>query len=278
MAGREVINRPGYGHGFIRIHGNGGRIPAARLRTRAPQGTGHPVDARPGPRKTGPGRPDDRQWTFSNPMKRTDIRLPGSRRRGASALMLSLALLGTVGLGTGCASSQPAAAPASLSPSAGPQSSPSASTEPGTPATASLGPSGTAQPATSSRIRALAARYLAIARPANHQLEVAVDGFRDHRHDDLAKATADLRAQAATERHFDRQLARIHFPPAIARMARALIRANRSRIWLTRREARSPSLAKLKTFTGRHMAADAAVETWVKASRKALGLPPPSTS
>jgi hypothetical protein len=105
-----------------------------------------------------------------------------------------------------------------------------------------------------------------------------VDGFRDHRHDDLAKATADLRAQAATERHFDRQLARIHFPPAIARMARALIRANRSRISLTRREARSPSLAKLKTFTGRHKAADAAVETWVKAIRKALGLPPPSTS
>ncbi len=105
-----------------------------------------------------------------------------------------------------------------------------------------------------------------------------MDGFRDHRHDDLAKSTADLRAQAATERHFDRQLARIHFPPAIARMARALIRANRSRIWLTRREARSPSLAKLKTFTGRHKAADAAVETWVKAIRKALGLPPPSTS
>ena len=105
-----------------------------------------------------------------------------------------------------------------------------------------------------------------------------MDGFRDHRHDDLAKATADLRAQAATERHFDRQLARMHFPPAIARMARALIRANRSRIWLTRREAQSSSLAKLKTFTGRHKAADAAVETWVKAIRQALGLPPPSTS
>ena len=253
----------------------GGRARAPVIRLTHGQGRERLARPRPRPRP----RPDDRQWTFSNPMKRTDIRLPGSAcGRGASALMLSLALLGTGALGTGCASSQPVAAPASLSPSAGPQPSPSASTEPGTPATASPGPSGTAQPATSARIRALAARYLAIARPANHRLEVAVDGFRDHRHDDLAKATADLRAQAATERRFDRQLARMHFRPAIARMARALIRANRSRIWLTRREARSPSLAKLKTFTGRHKAADAAVETWVKAIRQALGLPPPSTS
>jgi hypothetical protein len=266
--------------GFMAMAAESPRPARAGGRARAPvirltHGQGRERLARPRPRP----RPDDRQWTFSNPMKRTDIRLPGSARgRGASALILSLALLGTVALGTGCASSQPVASPASLSPSAGPQPSPSASTEPGTPATASPGPSGTAQPATSARIRALAARYLAIARPANHRLEVAVDGFRDHRHDDLAKATADLRAQAATERHFDRQLAWMHFRPAIARMARALIRANRSRIWLTRREAQSSSLAKLKTFTGRHQAADAAVETWVKAIRQALGLPPPSTS
>jgi len=194
-------------------------------------------------------------------------------RRGVPALLLS-----AVVLAAGCASAQQSARPASQVPSASAQPSPAASAQPGQPAGPQPGLSASARPSRPARIRALAARYLAIARPANHRLEVEVDGFRHDRRHDLAKAAADLRAEAATERHFDRQLARIHFPPAIARMARALIRANRSRIWLTRREARSPSLAKLKTFTGRHMAADAAVETWVKAIRKALGLPPPSTS
>lgn len=203
-------------------------------------------------------------------------------RRGASAL-----LLGVVVLAAGCGSAPPSAAqsgqsPASRAPSASAQQSPSdsgpspsASAQPSLPASAQPGSTRPARPA---RIRALAARYLAIARPANHRLDVEVDGFGDHRRDDLAKATADLRAEAATERHFDRQLARIRFPAAIESIVRALIRANRSRIALTRREARSSSLAELNTFTRRHKAADAAVETPVKALRKALGLPPPETS
>src|SRR6266700_33598 len=170
-------------------------------------------------------------------------------RRGVPALLLS-----AVVLAAGCASAQQSARPASQVPSA------------------------SAQPSRPARIRALAARYLAIARPANHRLEVEVDGFRHDRRHDLAKAAADLRAEAATERHFDRQLGRIRFPAAIEAIARRLIRANRSRIALTRREARSASLAELGTFTRRHKAADAAVEVPVKALRKALGLPPPETS
>lgn len=206
-------------------------------------------------------------------------------RRGVSAL-----LLGAVVLAAGCGSAQPSAAqsgqsPASRAPSASAQQSPSdsvpspsASAQPSLPASAQPGSPASTRPARPARIRALAARYLAIARPANHRLDVEVDGFTDHRRDDLAKATADLRAEAATERHFDRQLARIRFPAAIEAIVRALIRANRSRIALTRREARSSSLAELNTFTRRHKAADAAVETPVKALRRALGLPPPETS
>src|SRR6266516_2722894 len=190
-------------------------------------------------------------------------------RRGAGAAASSprrrywpaLLLLSVIASTAGCASAQPTT-PASQSPSASAQPSPSASE----------------QPSPSARIRALAARYLAIARPANHRLDAEVDGFRDHRRDDLAKAVADLRAQATTERHFDRRLGRIRFPAAIEAIARRLIRANRSRIALTRREARSVSLAELSTFTRRHRAADAAVEVPVKALRKALGLPPPETS
>jgi hypothetical protein len=94
----------------------------------------------------------------------------------------------------------------------------------------------------------------------------------------VAQATADLRAEVATERRFDRQLAAIGFPPAIAAIAAALIGANHARVHLTLREARSTTAAGLRTFKRRHAAADAAVEVQVKALRKALGLPPPATS
>ena len=194
-------------------------------------------------------------------------------RRGVPALLLS-----AVVLAAGCASAQQSARPASQVPSASAQPSPAASAQPSQSASTQPGLSASARPSRPARIRALAARYLAIARPANHRLEVEVDGFRHDRRHDLAKAAADLRAEAATERHFDRQLGRIRFPAAIEAIARRLIRANRSRIALTRREARSASLAELSTFTRRHKAADAAVEVPVKALRKALGLPPPETS
>jgi beta-lactamase class A len=180
----------------------------------------------------------------------------GARCRGAAVA------LSAVIAAAGCASSHPAAAPASHAPPASTQPASAASTPPASPA----------------RIRALAARYLAIARPANHRLDEAVDGFTDHRRDDLAKAVADLRAQAATERQFDAQLARIRFPAAIEAIARALIRANRSRIALTLREAQVMSVAGLRAFDRRHKAADAAVEVPVRALRKALGLPPPENS
>lgn len=192
----------------------------------------------------------------------TDSRPPGHAfRRGAAGLMLGVLILIT-----GCVSPS-ATSPASQSPSAA----------------GSLSASGPASPAASATpppasIRRLAADYLAIAVPANHRLEVEVDGFGDHRRDDLAAADADLRAEAATELHFDRQLSRIPFPAAIAAIARALIRANQGRIALTRREARSASLAGLRSFASTHKAADAAVEVQARAIRKALSLPPPSTS
>lgn len=187
-------------------------------------------------------------------------------------------LLSAVVLAAGCTLAQQSARSATQVPSASAQPSPAASARPSQSASAQPGPSASARPSRPARIRALAARYLAIARPANHRLEVEVDGFRQDRRHDLAKAAADLRAEAATERHFDTQLGRIRFPAAIEAIARRLIRANRSRIALTRREARSASLAGLSTFTRRHKAADAAVEVPVKALRKALGLPPPETS
>jgi len=147
------------------------------------------------------------------------------------------------------------------------------------------GPSGpapsppTGRPAVSGKnVKALASRYLAIAVPANHRLDSEVDGFTGHERTDLAVAERDLRAEAATERWFDQRLAKIPFSPRIAGMARALIRANQNRAELTGRQARSDSITALRSFTGRHRAADAAVEAQVRIIRRALDLPPPSSS
>ena len=127
-------------------------------------------------------------------------------------------------------------------------------------------------------MRTLASAYLAAAGPANHRLDGEVDGFTDHEHGDLAAAEADLRAEAATERRFDHLLRMIPFPRAIAATADALIGANQRRVALTEWQARSSSVAALVSFTSRHRAADAAVETQVRIIRRALGLPPPQAS
>lgn len=128
------------------------------------------------------------------------------------------------------------------------------------------------------QLKALGARYVTIAVPANRRLDHEVDGFADNQRDDLAAAEAALRAQAATERWFDRHLAEIPFPPGIAGMASALIRVNQSRAALADREAQATSLAGLRSFAAQHAAADAATEFGVRLIRQALDLPPPSTS
>jgi hypothetical protein len=123
-----------------------------------------------------------------------------------------------------------------------------------------------------------AASYLAIAGAANHSLEVSNDGYKKNEAGNLAAAESDLRAEVAAESLFDKKLAEIPFPLSIASIVRALILANQQRGALTARQARSASLTQLRSFDSRHQATDAAVEVQVKLIRKALHLPPPSTS
>lgn len=123
-----------------------------------------------------------------------------------------------------------------------------------------------------------AARYLAIATAANRRLEIANDGYKKDELTNLTAAKADLRSEVATETSFDQQLARLPLPRSVASIARALILANEQRGALTARQARSASLAQLRSFDARHRATDAAVEVQVRLLRKALHLPPPTTS
>jgi hypothetical protein len=123
-----------------------------------------------------------------------------------------------------------------------------------------------------------AAKYLQIADAANHRLQVANDSYKKDQFTNLAAAKADLRSEVATENVFDQQLAQIPFPLSDASIVRALILANQQRAALTARQARTFSLARLRSFDTRHGASDAAVEVQVRLLRKALHLPPPTTS
>jgi hypothetical protein len=130
----------------------------------------------------------------------------------------------------------------------------------------------------SAAVRDAAARYMAIARPANRRLDHEFDGLKDHEKDDLAAARADLRAAAATERQFDRQLMVISFPPRTEPFVLLLYRVNQARAALTSTAAGATSLRQLRGYQRRLDAANEPVEDAVRVIRDQLGLPPPDTS
>ena len=170
-------------------------------------------------------------------------------------------LLGTGLLAAGCASSgPPARSPASNSP-------------------ASHRPAARGTAATTAELTAMGARYMAIARPANRELDSEFDGFDDHIKDgDLAAARADLRAAVVTERRFDRQLIALSFPPRTEPFVRLLYRVNQARAELTSTAAGVTSLDELRGYQRRLDAANEPVEDAVRVIRAQLGLPPPGTS
>ena len=165
-------------------------------------------------------------------------------------------LLGSALLAAGCASSAPPA-----------------------PSPASQGPASQSPAATTAELTAMAARYMAIARPANRELDHEFDGFDDHIKDgDLAAARADLRAAVVTERRFDRQLIALSFPPRTEPFVRLLYRVNQARAELTSTAAGVTSLRELRGYQRRLDAANEPVEDPVRVIRAQLGLPPPDTS
>ena len=192
------------------------------------------------------------------------------------AAVASLVTVGAVLLAAGCASGQlpgPAVRSTTATPAAAVTPVPASTVPAGT------APAGTA-PAALSAVgrRALAARYLAIAQPANHQLDHDFDGLKDHEGDNLAAAEADLRAAAATERRFDRQLIAITFPPPTEPIVRLLYTANQARAALSMTAAATTSLRQLRGYQTRLDAANEPVEEAVRVIRSQLGLPPPDTS
>jgi len=183
------------------------------------------------------------------------------RAAAISLVTAGSVLLGSALLAAGCASSGPA----------------SQSPESQSPASQSPAASGTA--VTSAELTAMAARYMAIARPANRELDHEFDAFDDHIKDgDLAAARADLRAAVVTERRFDRQLIALSFPPRTEPFVRLLYRVNQARAELTSTAVAATSLRELRGYQRRLDAANEPVEDAVRVIRAQLGLPPPDTS
>jgi hypothetical protein len=132
---------------------------------------------------------------------------------------------------------------------------------------------------TTAPLKAMAGTYMAIAQPANRELDHEFDGFDDHMKDgDLAAARADLRAAAVTERRFDRQLIALSFPPRTEPFVRLLYRVNQARATLTSTAADVSSLNELRGYQRRLDAANGPVEDAVQVIRAQLGLRPPDTS
>jgi len=183
------------------------------------------------------------------------------RAAGTSLVMAGSVLLGSALLAAGCASSAPPArSPASQGP-------------------ASQSPAARGTAAPMAELTAMAARYMAIARPANRELDHEFDSFDDYIKDgDLAAARADLRAAVVTERRFDRQLIALSFPPRTEPFVRLLYRVNQARAELTSTAAGVTSLRELRGYQRRLDAANEPVEDAVRVIRAQLGLPPPDTS
>jgi hypothetical protein len=113
-------------------------------------------------------------------------------------------------------------------------------------------------------------RYMSITTPAIQQLNTDVAAYTAKQRHNLAAAEAALRAEAASADAFDTSLVRFPFPPAVAPLAKALIQAILTRVKLTGEQARSSSLAQLRSFNDRVDRAGAAIQTEMKLVRKAL--------
>jgi hypothetical protein len=123
------------------------------------------------------------------------------------------------------------------------------------------------------QLAAAARTYETLADASDKQLDVEEDAYADDEHDDLAAAKSELRAQVATERLFDKELAAIKFPATVEATAQALIRANEARFRVTLRQARAKTLAALQALDSARKAGDAAVEVQAELIRKELHLP-----
>jgi hypothetical protein len=116
-------------------------------------------------------------------------------------------------------------------------------------------------------------QYKRIANPVIQQVNADVADYTANERHDLSAAEAALRAEVATESVFNQSLAKFRFPPIAAPKAAVLMRLISAQTKLTADQARSSSLAQMRSFNGRVRVASAAIRTELTLVRKALEKP-----
>ena len=145
----------------------------------------------------------------------------------------------------------------------------------------------------------IASHYEAIVTPATQQLTTEMAAYAASERRDLAAAEVDLSSEVATEQAFDNSLAAMTFTPQnehtadvliqnatsngatvplssalftpqLTAIANAMIQANQALAKLLAEQARSSSLAQLRSFNHRVKVARAAVQTEMKLIIEAL--------
>jgi hypothetical protein len=187
----------------------------------------------------------------------------------AVAVTLGAAVGGLVVSGHAASTSGPATATAT------PTANANASASGPAPATAT--PTATANASAVSGTTRPGAAYLAIALAGNKRLDADFDRLHGRDRRDPARADADLRDIAATERSFDQRLAALRLPPGPAEWARVLVTVNEQRAALTTAAASSATPVQLAGYEQRLTAANIPAEWAVRAIRAELGLPAPDT-
>jgi hypothetical protein len=122
--------------------------------------------------------------------------------------------------------------------------------------------------------RMLASQYMAIMTPASQQLDADAAAYTANERHHLAAAEAALTAEVTAENAFDTSLAGIKFPPSIAPIAKALIRADQARAKLIAEQARSSFLTEMRSFDQRIQLASAAVQAEMQLILRAVDSPP----
>jgi hypothetical protein len=120
----------------------------------------------------------------------------------------------------------------------------------------------------------LASQYTKMTAPAIQQLNTDVAAYTASEFGNLAAAKAALTAEVTLANSLDTSLARFPFPPAIAPTAKKLIRDDDVLIRLKAEQARSTSLAQLRSFDGQVEAASGAVQADLQLVGTALAKPP----
>lgn len=110
-------------------------------------------------------------------------------------------------------------------------------------------------------VQMMVSRYTSLTNPAIQQLNADVAAYTSAERHNLTAAEVAVNAEVATADGLAKGLSVIPFPPFAAPEAKATIQAIQARVKLMIEQARSSSLAQLRSFNSRVDAAGATVQT-----------------